>query len=146
MFRLLDSMRKTGVPGGSLARLTEEQGRSIEELRSKVRFGGGDSGGGNGEATGGHADGKIVELLRFGECMGLEVDGLEEVALKSVMRWVERTMKAADCVRLKTLKGILDVLSPQQSVDFLAGTCMLQIQLRQWRKRRESRRNGLLPE
>ncbi|GKU94389.1 hypothetical protein SLEP1_g7890 [Rubroshorea leprosula] len=30
MFRLLDSTRKTGVPGGSLTRLTEEQGRSEE--------------------------------------------------------------------------------------------------------------------
>jgi hypothetical protein len=47
-------------------------------------------------------------------------------------------MKAADCVRLRTLKGVLDVLSPLQCVDFLAATTMLQIQLRQWGKRRDS--------
>ncbi|XVE95772.1 hypothetical protein REPUB_Repub02eG0128600 [Reevesia pubescens] len=83
------------------------------------------------------ADRKMVELFRLarrirnGELVG-QVDRLVEVALKGILAGLERVMKAADCVRLKTLKGVLDVLNPSQSVDFLAGTCMLQIQLRQW--------------
>ncbi|KAF2303087.1 hypothetical protein GH714_013694 [Hevea brasiliensis] len=48
-------------------------------------------------------------------------------------------MKAVDCVRLKTLKGVLDVLSPLQCVEFLAGIGMLQILLRQWGKKRVER-------
>ncbi|KAF2303111.1 hypothetical protein GH714_013859 [Hevea brasiliensis] len=38
--------------------------------------------------------------------------------------------------RLRTLKGVLDVLSPLQCVEFLAGIDMLQILLRQWGKKR----------
>ncbi|KAF2281644.1 hypothetical protein GH714_044033 [Hevea brasiliensis] len=44
-------------------------------------------------------------------------------------------MKAADYVRLRTLKGVLDVLSLLQCVEFLAGIGMLQILLRQWGKK-----------
>jgi hypothetical protein len=67
-----------------------------------------------------------------------QFDGLVEVAMKGLMAGLEKVMKAADCVRLRTLKGVLDVLSPLQCVDFLAATTMLQIQLRQWGKRRDS--------
>ncbi|KAF2303132.1 hypothetical protein GH714_014052 [Hevea brasiliensis] len=63
-------------------------------------------------------------------------EGLVQVALKGVMVGLERVMKAADCVRLRTLKGVLDVLSPLQCVEFLAGIGMYQILLRQWGKKR----------
>ncbi|KAL4388768.1 hypothetical protein GQ457_09G005260 [Hibiscus cannabinus] len=59
---------------------------------------------------------------------------------------LERMMKAADCVRLKTLKGVLDVLNPSQSLDFLAGTCMLQIQLRKWGQRQDIQKGGAIEE
>lgn len=91
------------------------------------------------------ADRKMVELVRMarriknGELMGGQVVGLVEVALKGILGGMERVIKAADCVRLKTLKGVLDVLNPSQSVNLLAGICMLQIQLRQWGQRRDSR-------
>ncbi|KAJ6707182.1 hypothetical protein OIU85_027525 [Salix viminalis] len=68
-----------------------------------------------------------------------QFDGrLVEVALKGLMAGLEKVMKAADCVRLRTLKGVLDVLTPLQCVNFLAATSMLQIQIRQWGKRRDS--------
>lgn len=60
------------------------------------------------------------------------------MALKGLLGGLEREMKAADCVRLKTLKGVLEVLNPLQCVDFLAAICMLQIRLRQLGKKRES--------
>jgi hypothetical protein len=89
------------------------------------------------------ADRKMFELARLtgrvkdSETMD-QFDGLVEVAMKGLMAGLEKVMKAADCVRLRTLKGVLDVLSPLQCVDFLAATTMLQIQLRQWGKRRDS--------
>nr|GMD08347.1 protein DOG1-like 4 [Ipomoea batatas] len=49
-------------------------------------------------------------------------------------------MKMADCVRLKTLKGLLDVLGPTQSVHFLASASMLQIQMRKCGKTLDSLR------
>lgn len=77
------------------------------------------------------ADRKMVELARLdGEAAEVEV----EVALKGLVAGMEKVMKMADCVRLKTLKGVLDVLSPMQCVQFLAATSMMQIQMRKWGK------------
>lgn len=131
IFRLVDSLRKTMVPGaGSLAELTEQQLRKIEELRLKIRL--------EEEKVEREmerqqvalADRKMVELARLTSRLSNgEVDGLVEVALKGLLSGLEKVMKAADCVRLKTLKGILDVLSTKQSVDFLAGTSILQTQM-----------------
>ncbi|XVE88217.1 hypothetical protein DITRI_Ditri19aG0051100 [Diplodiscus trichospermus] len=145
IFRLVESMRRTRVPGPGLAELTEEQLRKIEQLRMKIKI--------EEEKVEmemerqqvAMADRKVVELVRMasrirnGELVG-QVDGLVEVAVKGILGGLERVMKAADCVRLKTLKGVLDVLNPSQSVDFLAGTCMLQIQMRQWGRRRDSQK------
>lgn len=73
-----------------------------------------------------------------------QIDGLVEAALKNLLGGLERVMKMADCVRLKTLKGLLEVLSPMQCVDFLAAKSMVQIQLRKWGKKRENdRRNDV---
>ncbi|KAF2303149.1 hypothetical protein GH714_014155 [Hevea brasiliensis] len=65
-----------------------------------------------------------------------QVERLVQVALKGVMAGLEKVMKAVDCVRLRTLKGVLDVLSPLQCVEFLAGIGILQILLRQWGKKK----------
>lgn len=76
--------------------------------------------------------------------MTAQIDGLVEAALKNLLGGLERVMKMADCVRLKTLKGLLEVLSPMQCVDFLAAKSMVQIQLRKWGKKRDKdRRNDV---
>ncbi|CAN6687146.1 unnamed protein product [Malus baccata var. baccata] len=74
------------------------------------------------------ADRRMVELAR----LATRAKGTENVAMKVMLNGLEGVMKAADCVRLKTLKGLLDLLSPLQSVKFLAATCMVQIKLREW--------------
>ncbi|GMI77679.1 hypothetical protein HRI_001437200 [Hibiscus trionum] len=151
IFGLVDSMRNTRVPGPSLAELTEEQVRKIEQLRVKIKL--------EEERVEREmerqqvamADRKIVELVRMARrvvrneelAVVGQVDGLVAVAVKGILAGLERVMKAADCVRLKTLKGVLDVLNPSQSLDFLAGTCMLQIQMRKCGQRRESQK-GLI--
>ncbi|XP_021294736.1 protein DOG1-like 4 [Herrania umbratica] len=146
IFRLVESMRRTRVPGPGLTELTEEQLRKIEQLRMKIKLEEEKVEREMERQQVAMADRKMVELVRMatrirkGELVG-QVDGLVEVAIKGILAGLERVMKAADCVRLKTLKGVLDVLNPSQSVDFLAGTCMLQIQLRQWGQRRDSQ-NG----
>ncbi|GLT80109.1 hypothetical protein SLA2020_515650 [Shorea laevis] len=89
-----------GSGWGSLARLMEEQGRKIEELRLRVRL--------EEERVEGEIDRQQVGLAagRLWNC------GLCQV------EYIERDSRCPE------------------SVDFLAGTCMLQIQLRQWGKRR----------
>ncbi|KAL4387673.1 hypothetical protein GQ457_09G003070 [Hibiscus cannabinus] len=158
IFGMVESMRRSRVlPGGTglglgsgLAELTEEQVRKIGQLRVKIKL--------EEERVEREmerqqvamADRKIVELVRMARRIRNEqvvvgrVDGLVAVAVKGMLAGLERVMKAADCVRLKTLKGVLDVLNPSQSLDFLAGTCMLQIQLRKWGQRRDSQKGGLV--
>lgn len=78
-------------------------------------------------------DRKMVELARIRN----DNDELVELALKGLRMSLERVMKMADCVRLKTLKGLLEILNPLQSVDFLAAISTIQIQMR--------KKNELLP-
>lgn len=80
------------------------------------------------------ADRKIVELAKMSsrEAAAVTAAGME-VAMKGVMGGLEKAMKGADCVRLLTLKGVMDVLTPWQCVEFLAATLAMLLRLRQWR-------------
>ena len=77
-------------------------------------------------------DRKMVELARIRN----DKDELVELALKGLRMSLERVMKMADCVRLKTLKGLLEILNPLQSVDFLAAISTIQIQMRKRGRKR----------
>lgn len=137
-FRVIEALRARGTVMG------EDQMKRIEQLRVKVRL--------EEERVEremerqqvGVGDRKMVELARLAGRRGEapptaagQVDELVDAALKGLASGLERIMKAADCVRLKTLKGVLDELSPSQSVAFLAAISMLQVQLRRWGKRRQ---------
>ncbi|KAJ9136025.1 hypothetical protein P3X46_033141 [Hevea brasiliensis] len=143
IFKLVDSIRTSRVPGSDLAELTQEQQRKIEALRVKIRL--------EEEKVEREmerqqvavADKKMAELARLvvrvknGEQVN-QVEGMVQVALKGIlMAGLEKVMKAADCVRLRTLKGILDILKPLECAEFLAEIGMLQIQLRQYGKKRD---------
>ncbi|PWA49211.1 DOG1 domain-containing protein [Artemisia annua] len=83
------------------------------------------------------ADRRTVEIVT---CGGADV--------AAVLSGLERVMKMGDCVRLKTLKGLLDLMSPKQSVELLAAQAMFHVQLRKWGKklmqRTSLRRKSLL--
>ncbi|KAI3456142.1 hypothetical protein Pfo_012805 [Paulownia fortunei] len=146
-FRLVESLRKAPwqAGGASLAGMTEEQVKKIEALKAKIKV--------EEERVEREmerqqvamADRKMVELARLeslakkkGDSAAVsQVNGLVEVAVKGLLGGLEKVMKMADCVRLKTLKGVLDVLTPMQCVDFLVATSMLQIQMRKWGKKRD---------
>lgn len=80
------------------------------------------------------ADLKMVELAKL-SCRAKKddgrVDGMVGVALNGVFAGLEKVMKTSDCARLKSLKGVLDILSPIQCVDFLAAHIGMQLWLRQ---------------
>ncbi|CAK9152622.1 unnamed protein product [Ilex paraguariensis] len=123
--------------------LSEDQLKKIEVLRGKIRV---EEEKVEGEMERQHVamtDRRMVDLARLasrikgGDSATTQVDGLVEGALKGLLGGLERVMKMADCVRLKTLKAVLEVLSLRQCVDFLSAKLMLQIQLRKWGKKRE---------
>lgn len=108
---------------------TEEQARKIEALRLKMKA--------EEERVEREmerlqvavADRKAVELVRrVRESGGAAAE--VEAAVGGFLGGLERMMKMADCVRLKTLKGLLEILSPMQSVQFLASKSMFQIRVR----------------
>ncbi|CAA2937399.1 DOG1-like 4 [Olea europaea subsp. europaea] len=145
-FRLIESLRKIQSPGASLATMTEEQVKKIEALRVKIKM--------DEEKVEreferqqvGIADRKMVKLaalekrvVKNGESAVTQLNGLVEVAIKGLLGGLENVMKMADCVRLKTLKGVLDILTPIQSVNFLAAMSTVQIQMRKWGKKHDKK-------
>ncbi|XP_010277052.1 PREDICTED: transcription factor TGA2.3-like [Nelumbo nucifera] len=141
-FRLVHSLRHTHVPGPSLEHMSEEQLKRMVELRTRIRSEEQKVEMEMERQQVGLADRRMVELARLatrvrnGEVVG-ELDGFVDAALKTVLEGLERVMKTADCLRLKALKGVLDVLTPLQCVDFMAATLMLKIQMRRWGEKRE---------
>ncbi|GMH30467.1 hypothetical protein Nepgr_032310 [Nepenthes gracilis] len=143
-FRLVESLRQTRAPLTSLTQMSEEQVKRIEKLRARTRL----------EEEGVEremerqqvavANRKMVELARLssrvreGDAGRSEVDRLVEAAVSGLLAGLVSVMKAADRARLKTLKGVLDVLGPRQCADFLAVFSLLQIQQRRWGSQRES--------
>ncbi|PIA32873.1 hypothetical protein AQUCO_04300068v1 [Aquilegia coerulea] len=111
LFKLINSLRRARIPAGSstLVNLTEEQVKKLENLRLKI----------------GGKEEKHKEIAE-------EVKGLVDVATNTLLARLEKMMKTADCVRSKTIKEVLDVLTPLQSVDFMVALLILQIQLRNW--------------
>ncbi|KAM1151958.1 hypothetical protein ACFX14_034554 [Malus domestica] len=104
MFHLVESLKTT-----RLVSMSEEQVRKVEQLRYKE-------------------DKVEREMVRQRVAMA----NMRTVELARLATQARNGEAAADCVRLKTLKGLLDLLRPLQSVKFLAATCMVQIKLRQW--------------
>ncbi|XP_042009712.1 protein DOG1-like 4 isoform X2 [Salvia splendens] len=117
-FRLVESLKEArSESGSSLAGLSEDQVRGIEALRVRIK-----------------AEEERVEREMERQQVAMADRKMVEVALKGLVAGMEKVMKMADCVRLKTMKGVLDVLSPMQCVQFLAATSMMQIQMRKWGK------------
>ncbi|KAJ1402171.1 hypothetical protein SESBI_28270 [Sesbania bispinosa] len=127
--------------------MTEEQQKKVEELRKRIRMEEDKVERDMERQQVAMADPKIVDLAKQsgrsmklvgeGDAAATGVDGLVDVALKGVFAGLERVMKASDCVRLKALKGVLDVLGPMQSVEFLVAFIAMQLRLRQWGKKRD---------
>ncbi|XP_028769748.1 protein DOG1-like 4 [Neltuma alba] len=120
--------------------MSEEQARKIEELRMRMRMEEEKVEREMERLQVAMADHKMVELAKLssraeGSGPGVAAGREGEVAVKGVLDGLERTMKGADCVRLKTLKGVLDLLTPLQCVEFLAAVLALQLRLRQWGKK-----------
>ncbi|XP_052203283.1 protein DOG1-like 4 [Diospyros lotus] len=138
-FRMVAALRQT-----KLADMTEAQRKKVEELRVRIRVEEEKVEREMERQQVAMADRRMVELARMSsrvsgdETATARLDGMVEAAVKNLLAGLEKVMKMADCVRLRTLKGLLEAFSPKQSVDLLAATSTLQIQLRSWGKNHES--------
>ncbi|KAL9287318.1 Protein DOG1-like 4 [Arabidopsis thaliana] len=130
VFRMVDRLRKSRVV------LVEAQVKKLEELRVKTKFDEQKIEREMERYQVAMADRKMVELARLGCHVGGESVMVVEAAVRGLSMGLEKMVKAADCVRLKTLKGILDILTPPQCVEFLAAAATFQVQLRRWGNRR----------
>ncbi|XP_004486274.1 protein DOG1-like 4 [Cicer arietinum] len=133
VFRILDGLN-------AAFDMTEEQKKKIDELRVRVRIEEEKVEREMERQQVAMADLKMVELAKL-SCRARKgdarVDGLVGVALKAVFGGLEKVMKTSDCVRLKTLKGVLDVLTPIQCVEFLAANIGIQLRLRKFGMKRD---------
>ncbi|KAI3800813.1 hypothetical protein L1987_28910 [Smallanthus sonchifolius] len=120
VFRFVETLRRTGT---GLTDLTDEQVKRIEGLRMKIKMEEEKVEREMERQQVGMADRRMMELVARGE-------GGDEVAVVAVVSGLERMMKMGDCVRLKTLKGLLDMMSPKQCVELLAAQSMFHVKLR----------------
>ncbi|CAA2988192.1 DOG1-like 4 [Olea europaea subsp. europaea] len=146
VFRLIESQRKIQSPGTSLVTMTEEQVKKIEALRVKIKMDEENVEREFERQQVGIADRKMVELaalerrvMKDDDSAVAQVNGLVEVALKGLLGGLEKVMKMADCVRLKTLKDVVETLTPMQCMDFLTAMSTVQIQMRKWGKKHDKK-------
>ncbi|KAL1224787.1 Protein DOG1-like 4 [Cardamine amara subsp. amara] len=126
-FRMLERLRKSWRP---TVVLVDAEVKKLEELRLRTKFEEQKIEREMERYQVAMADRKMVELARLGCHVSEESVVVVEAAVKGLATGLEKMVKAADCVRLKTLKGILDILPPPQCVEFLAATATFQVQLR----------------
>ncbi|CAN1166207.1 Protein DOG1-like 4 [Linum perenne] len=114
---------------------TQQQSASIDELRLRLRVEEEKVERAMERQHVALADKKFVQLARLATCHCASGDNVA-VALNEVADGLEKIMKMADCVRLRALKGILEILSPLQGVVFLAASSMLLVRLREFGRMR----------
>ncbi|XP_068496773.1 protein DOG1-like 4 [Phaseolus vulgaris] len=135
VFRQVENLKK-----GNVLVMTEEQEKKMEELKMKIKMEEEKVEREMERQQVAMADRRMVQLSKLtsrARSAGSEMDSVAEVAVKEVLAGLERVMKASDCVRLKTLKGVLDLLTPMQSVDFLAANITTLLRFNQWGKKKK---------
>ncbi|KAK9266215.1 hypothetical protein L1049_012418 [Liquidambar formosana] len=89
-----------------------------------------------------------TELIRSGQTSqnaagggGLE-DGRVESTLAPKEEGLEEVLARADDLRLRTLKAVIEILTPIQAVHFLIAAAELHQRLHEWGKQRDAKQNG----
>ncbi|XP_002528014.2 protein DOG1-like 4 [Ricinus communis] len=93
------------------------------------------------------ADTSMVELTHAisktrrdeGSSIGNEVQERVESTLKTKLEGLEKVLQKADDLRLRTLKGIIDILTPDQTVHFLIAAAELHLRLHELGKKMDTK-------
>lgn len=137
VFKLIDTLKQKPEGSSALNELSEAQMKAIGDIKMRVKMEEEKVGSDMERLQVGVAGWKMVELARMTSrviCdqidLGCKVDGVSHAAVSSMLAGLKKVMKAGDCVRLKAMKSVLDVLTPNQAVEFLAAVAMVHVQLR----------------
>ncbi|KAI3868434.1 hypothetical protein MKX03_037002 [Papaver bracteatum] len=87
----------------------------------------------------------VTELIRNSESNQNNDDELEdriESTLAPKEAGLETIMEKADDLRVRTLKGVIDILTPSQAVDFLIAAAELHLRLHDWGKKKDMNQNN----
>lgn len=139
-FGILDRIRNNQVPGlSTFKELNKEQLEKIEKLKIEIKT----------EERKVERDMERIQMaiaypptfqlaqlmaqVNDGGAAVANIEGLVDGNMKSFVVGMEKVMKRADYVRLKTLKLVLAILDLKQSVQFLAGMTKWQMNLRNWK-------------
>ncbi|KAF6145525.1 hypothetical protein GIB67_012513 [Kingdonia uniflora] len=77
----------------------------------------------------------VTELMRENEMGGFEEERVEGT-LAPKEEGLENLLERADDLRKRTLKGVIDILSPIQAVHFLIAAAELHLRLHEWGEKR----------
>ncbi|XWS29943.1 hypothetical protein CRYUN_Cryun24cG0074000 [Craigia yunnanensis] len=82
----------------------------------------------------------VSEMMRSGdgESVGVEKERVEPV-LKSKEEGLKEILQRADDLRLKTLKAVIDILSPILGVHFLIAAAELHLRIHEWGKQKDDK-------
>lgn len=82
----------------------------------------------------------VTELMREGAQTVVDGDRIE-ATLATKEEGLAQVLQKADDLRLKTLKQVLNILTPIQGVHFLIAAAELHLRLHDWGKKREARQH-----
>ncbi|WOG97203.1 hypothetical protein DCAR_0416543 [Daucus carota subsp. sativus] len=128
-----------GLATGDLADLNSSQIDQVDKLQRKTTMEEREISEKMAKQQGNVADSDMVELTH-------ELDDDEE-KVESILRrkeeGLEKVLERADDLRLRTLKGVINILTPSQSLHFLVAAAELHLRLHNWGKERETKERDL---
>ncbi|GFQ03875.1 transcription factor tga1 [Phtheirospermum japonicum] len=81
----------------------------------------------------------VTEMIRAGHS---GEDSRVDPALRSFKDEVVRILQMADDLRLRTLKAVIDILTPLQGVHYLIAAAELHLRVHEWGKERDAKRQA----
>lgn len=124
-----------GVATGDLADLDSSQIDQVDKLQGRAIMEEREISEKMAKLQGNMADSDMVELTH-------ELDDSKEkveLILRKKEEGLKRVLGRADELRLRTLKGVINILTPSQSLHFLVAAAELHLKLHDWGKERETK-------
>lgn len=126
VFQILECVKKSP--------LTAEQTEKVKELREKIKI--------EEEMMDWEMERRQISSLgvfSYGMIRPARavIDGMQMMAMEAMEKGMVMTMRSADVVRVKALKGMLDILTMPQRVEFLAAEAAARINMRMAGRMRE---------
>ncbi|KAK1361387.1 DOG1 domain-containing protein [Heracleum sosnowskyi] len=124
-----------GLATGDLADLNASQIDQVDKLQRRTTVEEREISEKMAKQQGNMADSDMVELAHELDDNGEKV----ELVLRQKEEGLERVLRRADELRLRTLKGVINILTPSQSLHFLVAAAELHLRLHDWGKERETK-------